>query len=62
EPSGRPAFPSFVARSRQDPASVLTDPQVWAKLWRDTRSRLAGVPPDQWPPFNRWRKDSPMCA
>jgi phytanoyl-CoA hydroxylase len=60
--SGRPWFPSFVARSRAHPESVLTDPAKWAKLWRDTRSRLAGIPAEEWPKFNRWDKDSELCA
>ena len=62
QPSGRPWFPSFVARSRQHPERVLTDPQAWAQLWLDTRRRLAGIPPEEWPKFNRWDKDSELCA
>lgn len=61
-PSGRPAFPSFVARSRQHPEQALTDPAKWARLWLETRTRLAGLPADQWPLFNRWSKDSELCA
>jgi phytanoyl-CoA hydroxylase len=61
-PSGRPSFPSFVARSKQHPEQVLDDPKVWAQLWLDTRRRLAGIPPDQWPTFNRWSRDSELCA
>jgi ectoine hydroxylase-related dioxygenase (phytanoyl-CoA dioxygenase family) len=62
EPSGRPAFPSFVARSQAHPDQVLTDPAVWKQLWLGTRQRLAGVPAEEWPPFNRWSKDSELCA
>ena len=62
QPSGRPWFPSFVARSRQHPERVLTDPHAWAQLWLDTRRRLAGIPPEEWPKFNRWDKDSELCA
>ena len=29
QPSGRPAFPDFVVRSRHNPDSVLTDYHVW---------------------------------
>ena len=37
QPSGRPAFPGFVARSRANPASELTDAQVWADNWEKAR-------------------------
>jgi phytanoyl-CoA hydroxylase len=62
QPSGRPAFPSFVARSREHPERVLRDPAKWAELWLETRRRLAGIPADEWPAFNRWNKESDMCA
>ncbi|MBI3972940.1 MAG: phytanoyl-CoA dioxygenase family protein [Chloroflexi bacterium] len=62
EPTGRPAFPAFVARSKAHPERVLRDPGKWAQLWLDTRKKLAGVPSDQWSPFNRWSKDSELCA
>ena len=60
QPTGRPAFPGFVARSRQHPASAVTDWRVWADLWRATRSRLAG----QEPPgaFTRWTNEEPVCG
>ena len=38
--SGRPAFPGFVARSRANPKSELTDPVAWDKLWKDARERI----------------------
>jgi hypothetical protein len=62
QPSGRPAFPSFVARSRRHPETELRDSERWRQLWLDTRSRLAGVPVDAWPPFNRWDISSELCA
>jgi phytanoyl-CoA hydroxylase len=62
QPSGRPWFPSFVARSRRHPERELHDPQRWAQLWLETRSRLAGVPQEEWPKFNRWNRDSELCA
>jgi ectoine hydroxylase-related dioxygenase (phytanoyl-CoA dioxygenase family) len=52
QPTGRPAFPGFIARSRQNPASAVTDWQVWADLWRETRSRLAKL--DSAGRFIRW--------
>lgn len=62
QPTGRPAFPPFLARSRRHPEAVLRDPQRWAQLWLDTRARLAGLPAGEWPPFNRWSTDSELCA
>ena len=58
-PTGRPAFPGFVARNRRDPGSELKDWRQWRKLWEDARWRLAerGMPK-----FNRWNADAPACA
>lgn len=58
-PTGRPAFPGFVARSHANPASELTDWRAWAQLWYDTRERLAR---SENPVFNRWSKDAIACA
>jgi phytanoyl-CoA hydroxylase len=58
-PTGRPAFPGFVARSRQQPQSELHDWRAWSQLWLEARARLAeGAPPR----FNRWSADAPACA
>jgi ectoine hydroxylase-related dioxygenase (phytanoyl-CoA dioxygenase family) len=59
QPTGRPVFPGFIARSKAHPESALTDPEAWAQLWRDTRSRIAR---GQNPIYNRWSADSPACA
>jgi phytanoyl-CoA hydroxylase len=59
EPTGRPDFPGFVARSRAHPERVLRDPSVWAASWHAARARLAT---DATPAFNRWDTDSPACA
>ena len=32
QPTGRPEFPGFVARSRRDPSSELRDPEAWKQL------------------------------
>ncbi len=40
QPTGRPAFPGFVARSRENPQSELRDSQAWAELWEDARQRI----------------------
>jgi phytanoyl-CoA hydroxylase len=57
--SGRPMFPSFVARSKSDPGSELHDPATWRQMWYDARDRLAER---ETPQFNRWSSDSPTCA
>jgi phytanoyl-CoA hydroxylase len=58
-PTGRPAFPGFVARSRRQPQTELRDWRAWSQLWLDARARLAqGAPPA----FNRWSADAPVCA
>jgi ectoine hydroxylase-related dioxygenase (phytanoyl-CoA dioxygenase family) len=59
QPTGRPAFPGFVARSAAHPDSVLRDPAAWAQSWREARERLAEL---EKPSFNRWRADAPVCA
>ena len=59
QPTGRPAFPDFVARSRRDPSSELRDPEAWARLWYDARARLAADPEDF---IIRWRGTEPVCA
>jgi hypothetical protein len=60
QPTGRPWFPGFVARSRRDPASAVTDWRVWADLWRQARSRLAAI--EDPGKFNRWTGQEPGCA
>jgi hypothetical protein len=59
EPTGRPAFPGFVARSTAHPESVLRDPAAWARLWHDARARLAA---QENPTFNRWQAGVGACA
>src|SRR2546428_6273789 len=60
QPTGRPAFPGFVARSRQNPASAVADWRVWADLWRDARARLAAI--EDPGKFNRWTGHAPAGA
>ncbi len=60
QPTGRPAFPGFVARSRNHPETMLREPAEWEKLWRDTRDHLATV--EDAGSFNRWNADNPVCA
>jgi ectoine hydroxylase-related dioxygenase (phytanoyl-CoA dioxygenase family) len=59
QPTGRPAFPGFVARSKARPETVLRDSEAWANSWYDARARLAE---SEDPSYNRWRADSPICA
>lgn len=40
-PTGRPEFPGFVARSRSNPGSELTDPVAWEASWLTARERIA---------------------
>jgi hypothetical protein len=40
EPTGRPAFPGFVARSRANPEKELRDPVVWKKSWAKAREAI----------------------
>ena len=59
QPSGRDAFPGFVARSAVDPSAVLTDPDAWAQSWLEARARVSLERPTG---FNRWRTDAEVCA
>ena len=40
QPSGRPAFPGFVARSRANPENELRDAKVWQENWREACRRI----------------------
>jgi hypothetical protein len=59
QPTGRSAFPGFIARSRQSPQAELRDPAEWASQWYAARDALAR---SEMGPFNRWSADSPVCA
>ena len=43
QPTGRPFHPEFVARSRRDPASVLTDHAEWSRLWTEALATSKGI-------------------
>jgi phytanoyl-CoA hydroxylase len=58
--TGRGAFPGFIARSRSNPKSELHDAEEWARLWHDTRHRMAEENYNQ--PFNRWDGKAIVCA
>jgi len=53
QPSGRPAFPGFIARSRRNPDSELRDAQVWQQNWADARRRIVNGE-YQGPVFRDW--------
>ena len=59
QPTGRPLFPGFGARSRKDPTRELRDPESWAQFWYDARQELSAR---ELPPFNRWHTSDPVCA
>ncbi len=60
-PTGRPAFDgaAFVARSSQNPESMLRSAEQWTARWLALRDQLALEPT---PTFNRWTTDAPACA
>ena len=59
EPTGRPDFPGFIARSTSAPHTELRDPAVWAQNWMEARRRLARK--SQFA-FNRWDGSALVCA
>jgi ectoine hydroxylase-related dioxygenase (phytanoyl-CoA dioxygenase family) len=60
QPTGRGAFPGFVARSRANPETELCAPEAWANLWYEARQTLARQHYDK--PFDRWSADDEACA
>jgi len=60
QPTGRGAFPGFVARSQQNPHLELRDAAEWSRLWIEARTELADAAYNK--PFNRWSADAPVCA
>lgn len=59
QPTGRPQFPEWIARSRAHPETELRDPAQWAKMWDETRRRLSHQPVTE---FYRWDQNAPYCA
>ncbi len=43
QPTGRPFHPEFVARSRQNPDSVLTDHAEWSRRWIEALANSHGI-------------------
>ncbi|MFT4793542.1 MAG: ectoine hydroxylase-related dioxygenase (phytanoyl-CoA dioxygenase family) [Paracoccaceae bacterium] len=59
QPTGRAHFPSFVARSRTAPDTVLHDWRKWRGMWEDARARLCTADHID---IHRWTSDAPFCA
>jgi len=58
EPTGRPLFPGFVARSRANPQTELRDASAWRATWQAAWAHLLEI---EKPVFNRWAVDSAVC-
>ena len=59
QPTGRSAFPGFIARSRKHPETELRDAVAWAHSWLEARDTLAATEMGQ---FNRWSAENAVCA
>lgn len=57
--SGRPMFPSFVARSASAPATEMHDADHWRQLWLEARASLAN---ESDVAIHRWVGDADICA
>ena len=57
--TGRDHFPSFVARSRVQPETELTDWRIWRQMWEGARQ---AVVQGAHIPQHRWSADGPYCA
>ncbi|MGI5129824.1 phytanoyl-CoA dioxygenase family protein [Pseudonocardia sp. CA-107938] len=62
QPTGRPLYPSFVARSRTAPETAVTDWREWASLWEQARERVQTDGAAFAAPANRWDGSQPVCA
>jgi phytanoyl-CoA hydroxylase len=59
EPTGRPMYPGFIARSRSRPEMELRDVQEWRRLWEGARAHLLEQPV---PTVHRWTTEAAVCA
>jgi len=59
DPTGRPMFPEFVARSNVAPETVLTEPDEWRERWLSARTQLSQHNPVE---IHRWDGQSEVCA
>ena len=60
QPTGRSHFPEFVARSRANPETELTDWRKWRDMWEDTRHHVAHS--EHIAQHGRWDSSAPYCA
>lgn len=60
QPTGRDAFPGFIARSHKAPESELRDAGIWADRWIAARNKLASEADNK--VFNRWDATAQVCA
>jgi hypothetical protein len=58
QPTGRDEFPSFVARSRQNPVTV--DHAAWVEMWRQTEAWMYAQAAFE--KSHRWSGDAEVCA
>lgn len=61
EPTGRPQFPEFVARSRNAPHSELHDYNAWFESWMNTKRKYADLYQDPLS-YHRWDGANSICA
>lgn len=61
DPTGRPQFPEFVARSREAPGSELHDYNTWLESWMKTKRQYADQYQDPLS-YHRWDGASSICA
>ena len=47
-PTGRPFYPDFVARSRVNPESEVTDHAEWDQLWAEALAQKPPISPHRW--------------
>jgi hypothetical protein len=58
-PSGRPHYPDFVARSRSNPSSELTDYVQWCRLWEEALAKEAERVEQGTPIIHhRWKREA----
>ena len=64
QPTGRDAFPGFVARSRKNPEAELRDAETWTDMWTKTRTKMASINQGDMGDvnFGRWNEGHPDCA
>ena len=58
-PSGRPHYPDFIARSRSNPETELTDYAEWCRLWEEALATEAELAAQGTPiSHHRWRRET----